>query len=172
MDSDLKAASWDCAHFAHSERRDSCGGSAKLDIIRRLRNGQLSGHFVSLPPRHAQLIRADPWFQNAIHRRSDELDVNPRSVVSSCANDYANPVAASELPIQKPVFGNSGSAFCYATSMLVEHDRLYVVEIIVFCIPVIPERCFVGQKPDAYFVVVAVGTPTGSREHWFCVCQM
>jgi hypothetical protein len=29
-------------------------------------------------------------------------------------NDYANPVAASELPFQKPVVGNSGSAFCYA----------------------------------------------------------
>ena len=27
-------------------------------------------------------------------------------------NDYANPVAASELPFQKPVIGNSGSAFC------------------------------------------------------------
>jgi hypothetical protein len=25
-------------------------------------------------------------------------------------NDYANPVAASELPFQKPVIGNSGSA--------------------------------------------------------------
>ena len=30
----------------------------------------------------------------------------------SHANDYANPVAASELPFQKPVVGNSGSAFC------------------------------------------------------------
>ena len=30
------------------------------------------------------------------------------------ANDYANPVAASELPFQKPVIGNSGSAFCSA----------------------------------------------------------
>ena len=29
-------------------------------------------------------------------------------------NDYANPVAASELPIQNPEFGHSGSAFCYA----------------------------------------------------------
>jgi len=29
-------------------------------------------------------------------------------------NDYANPVAASNLPFQKPVFGNSGSAFCSA----------------------------------------------------------
>ena len=44
---------------------------------------------MSLPPRHAQLIRVDPchpWFQNAIHQRSDELDANPRSVVSSSAN--------------------------------------------------------------------------------------
>lgn len=30
-------------------------------------------------------------------------------------NDYANPVAARELPSQKPVIGNSGSAFCYLT---------------------------------------------------------
>ena len=29
-------------------------------------------------------------------------------------NDYANPVAASKLPFQKPMNGNSGSAFCYA----------------------------------------------------------
>ena len=27
-------------------------------------------------------------------------------------NDYANPVAARKLPFQKPVVGNSGSAFC------------------------------------------------------------
>ena len=33
-------------------------------------------------------------------------------------NDYANPVAASELPFQKPVIGNSGSAFCYALLQL------------------------------------------------------
>ena len=32
----------------------------------------------------------------------------------SHANDYANPVAASELPFQEPVIGNSGSAFCSA----------------------------------------------------------
>jgi len=29
-------------------------------------------------------------------------------------NDHANPVAARKLPIQKPVIGNSGSAFWYA----------------------------------------------------------
>ena len=31
---------------------------------------------------------------------------------SASQNDYANPVAARELPFQKPVIGNSGSAFC------------------------------------------------------------
>jgi hypothetical protein len=49
--------------------------------------------------RHAQPIRVDscrPWFQNAIHQRSDELDVNPRSVVFSSANDRDHPVAASD----------------------------------------------------------------------------
>ena len=52
---------------------------------------------MSLPPRHAQLIRVDPWFQNTIHQRSDELDVNPRSVASSCANDQNHPAAASDI---------------------------------------------------------------------------
>ncbi len=55
-------------------------------------------------PRHAQLIRVDPchpWFQNAIHQRSDELDVNPRSVVSSSANDQNQPVAAEDFPCER-----------------------------------------------------------------------
>jgi len=62
--------------------------------------------------------------------------------------------------------------FCYATLIFIEHGRLYIAEIIVFCIPVIPERCFGGQKPNVYFVVVAVGTATRSREYVFGVCQM
>jgi hypothetical protein len=37
-----------------------------------------------------------------------------RSIVATTLlrNDYANPVAASKLPFEKPVIGNSGSAFC------------------------------------------------------------
>ncbi len=58
---------------------------------------------MSQPPRHAQLIRVDPchpWLQNAIHQRSDELDVNPRSVVSSSANDSVNRAAAGPVSIE------------------------------------------------------------------------
>ncbi len=69
-----------------------------------LANRQPGGHFMSQPPHHAQLIRVDPchpWFQNAIHQSSDELDVNPRSVVSLDANDKGNRAAASDLGIRE-----------------------------------------------------------------------
>ena len=57
---------------------------------------------MSLPPRHAQLIRVDPchpWLQNAIHQRSHELDVNPQSLVSSSANDQHHRIAASDVSV-------------------------------------------------------------------------
>ncbi|MFO0817998.1 MAG: hypothetical protein U1A77_08655 [Pirellulales bacterium] len=44
---------------------------------------------------------------------SDCLDISHVAVMREPDNDYANPVAASELPSQKPMFGNSGSACCY-----------------------------------------------------------
>ncbi len=78
--------------LGRKERKDRCGGSARLDIIRRLRTSHPAA--TSCPNRPVTrnsfaLIRVHPWFQNAIHRRSDELDVNPRSVVPSSANDPA-----------------------------------------------------------------------------------
>lgn len=45
--------------FGRKERRDLCGGSDELDIIRGLRNPVPGGHFMSQPPRHAQLICVD-----------------------------------------------------------------------------------------------------------------
>ncbi len=77
--------------LGRKERKGRCG-SARLDIIRRLRTSHPAA--TSCPNRPVTrnsfaLIRVHPWFQNAIHRRSDELDPNPRSVVPSIANDPA-----------------------------------------------------------------------------------
>jgi hypothetical protein len=46
-------------------------------------------------------------------------------------NDYANPVAARELPFQKTVFGNSGSAFGYASEFGVKvmQPALYLAPV-------------------------------------------
>ncbi len=70
-----------------------------------LANISPSGHIIPQPPRHAQLIRSDPCssqFQNAIHQRSDELDVNPRSVAPVSANPTINRAAANPRLFQKP----------------------------------------------------------------------
>ncbi len=67
-----------------------------------LANISPGGHPMPQPPRHAQRLRVDlchPWFQNAIHRRLDELDVNPRSVVPSCANASVNRAAANQVSV-------------------------------------------------------------------------
>jgi hypothetical protein len=39
------------------------------------------------------------------------------------ANDYANTVAASELAFQKPVIGNSSSAFCSHSGRVLLDER-------------------------------------------------
>ncbi len=54
------------------------------------------------PPRHVQLIRVHPRFQNAILRRADERDLNPRSVEPSCANAAVHRAAANDIDFRNP----------------------------------------------------------------------
>ncbi len=80
--------------LGRKEPKDRCGGSARLNIIRRLRGCHVAATTCPNRPvtrNSSVFIRVHPRFQNAIHQRSDELDVNPRSVEPSCANAQDHP---------------------------------------------------------------------------------
>jgi hypothetical protein len=63
-----------------------------------------------------------PFCSGKSTEQQSESDVLPCEYDALKTNDYANPVAARKLPHQKPVIGNSGSAFCYAVlcSLLID----------------------------------------------------
>jgi hypothetical protein len=84
---------------------------------------------MSLPPRHAHLIRVDPchpWFQNAIHQRSDELDVNPRSVVSSSANDGVHRAAANDIDFKSRAARGSVCNALFATISVLRPNSISI----------------------------------------------
>jgi hypothetical protein len=85
--------------LGRKERKDFCGGSAELDVIRRLRivtPAATSCHNRPVTRNSSVLIRVIRGFKMRLHQRSDELDVNPRSVVPSSANARNHPVGASD----------------------------------------------------------------------------
>ncbi len=99
----------------------------RLDILRRVRTSHPTA--TSCPNRPVTrnsfaLIRVHPWFQNAIHRRSDELDVNPRSVVPSSANDRHHRVVLVAL-ISKDA-GHCHSGAGHGSSDVRRHQNAFI----------------------------------------------
>ncbi len=115
LDPNLQAASWCCDFLCRKERKDSCGGSAKLGFIRCLRNSQPGGHFMSLPPRHAQLIRVDPC-----HKRFQMRFISARTNSMSTREASCLPVltaaitrvGAGEFHLKSGTVANSGALHC------------------------------------------------------------
>jgi hypothetical protein len=62
---------------------------------------------------HMNMLRSENWTECFFTACPQRL---AGRLIST--NGDANPVAASELPCQKPVIGNSGSAFCSAVFIL------------------------------------------------------
>ena len=61
-------------------------------------------------PLHHLAVTLEAPIRFDTHIRTSDIGTAIRRLPPT--NDYANPVVASELPIQRPVTGNSGSAFC------------------------------------------------------------
>jgi hypothetical protein len=75
--------------------------------------------FIGLPRDHLRVATNDPRYRAASLTAITRTRTSPRLLRQLILtheavkfNDQANPVAASELPCQKPDIGNSSSAFC------------------------------------------------------------
>ncbi len=96
-------------------RKDRCDGSARLGINRRLRTSHPAT--TSCPNRPVTLnslalTRVDSRFQIAIHRRSDELNASPRSVIPSTANICDQSRHEEDFDSNSRSTGDFGGSIC------------------------------------------------------------